>query len=60
MYESLFNPDVFTISFAIYVLMAACLVLAFRLRKAERENRKHLDYILFLNDRLTELEEDKQ
>ena len=60
MYESLFNPDVFTISLAIYVLMSACLLLAFMLRKVKRESRKQMDYILYLNDRLTKLEEDKQ
>ena len=59
MYDSLFNPDVFTISFAIYVLMAACLLLAFKLRKAKRESRKQMDYILYLNDRLTKLEENE-
>ena len=57
MYESMFNPDVFTISVAIYVLMAACLLLALKLRKAERGNRKHMEYILFLHDRLTKLSE---
>ena len=57
MYESMFNPTTLVISFAIYALLLLCVVLAVKLIKVEKENRKQMDYILYLNDRLTKLEE---
>ena len=60
MYESLFNPDVFTISAAIYSLLALCVVLAIKLIKLEKENRKIVSIILDLNDKVSKLEEDEQ
>ena len=60
MYESLFNPDVFTISAVIYSLLALCVVLAIKLIKLEKENRKNVSIILDLNDKVAKLEEDEQ
>ena len=57
MFESMFNPTTLVISFAIYSLLLLCVVLAVKLIKVEKENRKQMDYILYLNDRVTKLEE---
>ena len=60
MYESMFNPTTLVISFAIYSLLLLCVVLAVKLLKAERESRKQMDYILYLNDRVSKLEEESK
>lgn len=58
MYEAMFNPTTLVIAFAIYSLLLLCVVLAVKLIKVEKEGRKQMDYILYLNDRLTKLEEE--
>lgn len=60
MYDSLFNPSLLTICFAIYSLLLICVVLAIKLLKAERDNKKNLGYILYLHDRVSKLEEESQ
>ena len=60
MYESMFNPTTLAISFAIYSLLLLCVVLAVKLLKVEKENRKQMNYILYLNDRVTKLEEESK
>ena len=60
MYDSLFNPSVLVISFAIYSLLLLCVVLAVKLLIVERKSRESLSYILYLHDRISKLEEDKQ
>ena len=60
MYESLFNPSILVISFAIYSLLLLCVVLTLKLLKLERENNKNVGIILYLHDRITKLEEDQQ
>ena len=59
MYESMFNPTTLVISCAIYLLLLLSVVLAVKLLKVEKENRKQMNYILYLNDRLTKLEENE-
>ena len=58
MYNHFFNPDIFTISSAIYMLGAMCLVLVIKLIKLEKENRKNVDLIMYLHDRISVLEEE--
>lgn len=60
MYDSLFNPSVLTISFAIYSLLLLCVVLALKVLKLERENKSNVGLILYLHDRITKLEEEDQ
>ena len=60
MYDSLFNPTILTISFAIYSLLLLSVVLALKVLKLEKENKKHLDYILYIHDRVSKLEEGDQ
>ena len=60
MYDSLFNPTILTISFAIYSLLLLCIVLTLKLIKVEKESRKQRDLILYLHDRVSKLEGDKQ
>ena len=60
MYEAMFNPTTLVISFATYSLLLLCVVLAVKLLKVEKENRKQMGYILYLNDRLTKLEEESK
>ena len=60
MYESMFNPTTLAISFAIYSLLLLCVVLAVKLLKVEKENKKQMGYILYLNDRVTKLEEESK
>ena len=60
MYDSLFNPTILTISFAIYSLLLLSVVLALKVLKLEKENKKHLDYILYMHDRVSKLEEGDQ
>ncbi len=59
MFESMFNPTTLVIAFTIYSLLLLCVVLAVKLIKVEKESRKQMDYILYLNDRLTKLEENE-
>ena len=59
MYDSLFNPTILAISFAIYSLLLLCIVLTLKLIKLEKESRKQRDLILYLNDRVSKLEGDK-
>ena len=60
MYESLFNPTTLVVSFAIYSLLLLSVVLAVKLRKAEREIKRNRGYILYLDHRLTKLEEENK
>ena len=60
MYESMFNPTTLVISFAIYSLLLLCVVLAVKLLKVEKENRKNTSHILYLHDRVTKLEEESK
>lgn len=60
MYDHFFNPSVLVISAAIYMLGALCLVLGIKLIKLEKENRKNVDLILYLHDRVSKLEEENQ
>ena len=60
MYDYFFNPDVFTISLAIYMLGAMCLVLGIRIFFLERKNRKQMDYIMYIHDRVSKLEGDQE
>ena len=60
MYDSLFNPTILTISFAIYSLLLLSVVLAIKVMKLERENRKNVGIILYLHDRVSKLEEEDQ
>lgn len=60
MYDSLFNPTILTISFAIYSLLLLSVVLALKVLKLEKENKKHLDYILYIHERVSKLEEGDQ
>ena len=59
MYESMFNPTTLVISCAIYLLLLLCVVLAVKLLKVEKENRKNISRILDLHDRVTKLEENE-
>ena len=59
MYESMFNPSTLVISFAIYSLLLLCVVLAVKLLKVEKENKKNISLILYLHDRVTKLEENE-
>ena len=56
MYESMFNPTTLVISFAIYSLLLLCVVLAVKLLKVEKENKKNISLILYLHDRVSDLE----
>lgn len=60
MYDSLFNPTVLTISFAIYSLLLLSVVLAIKVIKLERENKSNVGLILYLHDRVSKLEEGSQ
>ena len=60
MYDHFFNPSVLVISFSIYSLLLLCVVLALKVLKLEKENKKHLDYILYMHDRVSKLEEENQ
>ena len=59
MYESMFNPTTLVISFTIYSLLLLCVVLAVKLLKLEKENKKNVSLILYLHDRVTKLEENE-
>ena len=60
MYDSLFNPTVLTISFAIYSLLLLSVVLAIKVMKLERGNKSNVGLILYLHDRISKLEEENQ
>ena len=60
MYEAMFNPTTLVISFAIYSLLLLCVVLAVKLLKVEKENKKNVSLILYLHDRVTKLEEENK
>ena len=60
MYEAMFNPTTLVISFAIYSLLLLCVVLAIKLLKLEKENKKNVSLILYLHDRVTKLEEENK
>ena len=60
MYESMFNPTTLVISIAIYSLLLLCVVLAVKLLKVEKENKKNISLILYLHDRVTKLEEESK
>ena len=57
MYSHFFDPSIANISLAIYLLGALCLLLGIKLFKAEKENRRNRGYILYLDNRITKLEE---
>ena len=59
MYEFFFESTVFEMSVAIYLLMALSIVLALKLRKLERDVKKHRDIVLYLNERLLKLEDEE-
>ena len=56
MYESMFNPTTLVISCAIYLLLLLSVVLAVKLLKVEKENKKNISLILYLHDRVSDLE----
>ena len=60
MYESMFNPTTLVISFAIYSLLLLCVVLTIKLLKLERENKKNVSLILYLHDRVSDLENESK
>ena len=60
MYDHFLNPDIFTISSAIYMLGLLSLVLGIKVFILERKNRKQMDYILYMHDRVSKLEEENK